>query len=224
MDNKTAAKALVQDEQTTASACYYALDLLLGPTWQAWEPESIWLELDDDGLDIPVINREKIMAVRSLFTTGRFWFDAQAFEKTAISFNNEYNTHVGVEDAPVAFINWAVFEADLLHKEVEKMTLEFDREPTNYTAIQLHREGYLITPEMLSWAEPYLTKLNCCGNDELNKKIRQLWASVPTDEDLTGVRFTETVIGVQLARQAVVRVHFDKMLRLRRKQLAALRS
>lgn len=222
MANKAAAKALLRSEEATASACYKALDILLGSGWLSWEPESIWLDLNQDYIDVPVVNREKIMAARSLITTGRFWFDAQAFEKTAISFNNELNTHFGVEDAPVMFIHWAVFESDLLHKEVEGMTLEFDREPIKYTAIQLHREGFLIAPEMLSRAEPDLFKLNKAHDAELSKKIRQLWATVPPEEDLTGVRFTETIIGVQLARLAMVHVHFNKMLQTRKKQLAAL--
>lgn len=224
MADFTVAKALLRDEQTTATACYRALDQLLGTGWLSWEPESIWLDLNHDDVDVPVVNREKIMAARALITTGRFWFDAQAFEKTAISFNHELNTHLGVEDAPVMFINWAVFEAELLQKEVEGMTLEFDREPIKYTAIQLFREGFVLAPEMLAWAEPDLIKMNSCDAHELAKKVRQIWAAVPPEEDLTGVRFTETDIGVQLARLAMVHVHFNRMLQARKKQLAALRG
>lgn len=227
MINPIKAKAALRDEDTGAYPCLLAMDALLGPLWMQWEPETLWLELDHEGVDVPVSNREQIMAGRALITTGVFWYDAIAFEKTCIAFNNEESLHVGMEDAPVAYISWAVDEAQQIHRHYEQEeTLEFDREPAQYIAIQLYREGFAITPDNLKWVTPYLHKQFKQYHSivKLEQTIREAWAVAPRGENLADAAFPETPEGVQLARLAAVHLYYLNRSKDQAKQLAALSS
>jgi len=221
---KTAALAALRDDTSCASACLHALTHLFERNWLNWEPETLWIELKHLGLDVPVLNRSQIMAGRSLITTGRFWYDANAFEVACIAFNQQIPTYFGAEDAPVVYINWAVFEADLIHRDFEHESLDFDREPICYTAVQLYREGFVIAPPMLEMAQAELTKRLPKEAGALAATVREAWAAAPRGEALSNAAYPETPAGVQLARLAVVQLYFEKRLRLREQQLAPLKN
>jgi hypothetical protein len=192
--------------------------------WLNWEPETLWLEIKHLGLDVPVRNRGKIMAGRSLITTGRFWYDASAFEVACISLNCCIPTFFGAEDAPVAYINWAVFEADRIHRDFELESLDFDREPVGYMAIQLCREGFVIAPAQLETAQAELTRRLPKETSKLAATVREAWAAAPRGSDLLDAAFPETPAGVQLARLASVQSYFDTRSQLREKQLATFKA
>lgn len=225
MPTKTAAKATLRDEDSLATPCMVAMDELLGSGWMAWEPESLWLDLSQQGVGVPVSNREQIMAARSLITTGRFWYDINATEVATISFNNDEPSFVGVEDAPVVYLAWAVEEANDIHRQYENgETLDFDREPLLYMAVQMHREGFVITPDNLREAQDRLDSMNT--KDAAAKKLKQQvlegWADAPRGDKLKSASFPETPAGVQLAKLASVDVYCSERRKMRDKQLADL--
>lgn len=221
-----AAKAALRDEETCASACMLAMDELLGTSWMAWEPETLWLSLSRMNCSVPVGNREQIMAARSLITTGAFYVDMHAFEKTCMTFNNEESNYDALDAPPVAYICWAVAEASMIHRQYEDgETLEFDREPLLYTAIALHREGFVLAPGPLRWTQDQLDKLNACDDacKKLRDDVREAWADAPRGQELLDTPFPETQAGVQLARLAAVHIHHEKREKDRRQQLAVLK-
>jgi len=223
----SAAKAALRDEKTCASACMFAMDALLGSSWRAWEPETLWLSLTRMRVHVPDENREQIMAARSLITTGRFYYDMHAFEKTCMSFNNEEGNYDALDDAPVMYISWAVAEAEMIHRFYEDgETGVLDREPVCYTAIQLHRAGFVQAPTPLGWAQKELDKHN--ANDAACKKlcatVREGWAAAPRGDDLLSAAFPETPEGVQLARLAAVHVYHERRRKEREQQLAKLKT
>jgi len=219
------AKKLLRDEDTCTSICLDAVDALLTDAWWAWEPESVWLELDYHKVDIPVSNREQIMAGRALLTTGSFWYDAVAFEKACIAFNNEETAHVGMEDAPVHYIAWALDEAEYILKQNGHASLVLDREPALYTAIQLAEEGFITTPDNLHEYQPLLDKQLRLDDKskKLQKEITTAWGDAPKDlKDLLSVAYPETAAGVQLMRLAHCRVYVEKRRQARLRQRALL--
>lgn len=201
-------KKLLENHDTTALGCMLALDKLLGQQWLAWEPQTIWLDLDRQGIAVEDTNKDQILAARSLLTTGRFWYDANVFEKTCITFNNEEPNYDSLEDAPIAYITWTVREANLIYEHYENETLEFDREPECYVAVQLYREGFVLAPEGLQWAQDTFDKYYNKNGKELKNKVKKAWAATPKSE-LLDVAFPETPVGVQLAKLASVRLHYD---------------
>lgn len=220
----TAAKAALRNEDSHAFTCLLAVKALLSDSWLAWEPESIWLELQHLRVNVPVSNREQILAGRSLLTTGRFWYDMHAFERTCLAFNNEEPTNVGVEDAPVAFICWAIKEADDIHRQFTGgEVLRLDREPLLYTVIQLYREGFILAPSNTSWMQDELNKRHAKDSKDLRQEVKEGWAAAPKDiSQLKKAPFPETAAGTQLARLAAVHVHMQERMRERERQLAKL--
>lgn len=215
-------KKILRAEESCTSACMRAMYILYKHDWLLWEPETIWIELNHNGVNVPVGNRNQLMAARSLLTTGRFWYDATAFEVACLAFSNEEPMFMGLEDTPVMQINWAVFEADLIHKEFENESVVFDREPIQYTAIQLYREGFVIAPPMLSMSQDALTAMLPKETRKLADTIHKAWAVAPKGDALLNAAFPETCEGVQLARLAAVQIFFEQRLHLRTKQLAEL--
>ncbi len=219
-----AALAALAKEETCASACARAMKCLFGQNWLLWEPQTLWLEIDHQGVDVPVGNRAQIMAARNLFIAGRFWYDAHAFAATCIAFNNEEPLHFGIEEAPIMYLNWTVYEANVLTREFEEEAIipEMDREVIAYTAVQLAREGFVIAPEHLAYAEGELGKHLFGDLQQLQKTVREGWAAAPKAEKLLDAAFPETAAGVQLARLATTQVYFEKRRKEREQQLVPL--
>jgi len=216
--NKAAAKALLRDEATCAFACMRSMDTLLTDQWFAWEPETLWLELSHLGVSVPVGNRDQIMAGRAVVTTGRFYYDALAFEKTCVSFSNDMPNYEALDDAPVEFIAWANDEAYKIHLFYTEQNLEYDREPVEYTAAQLKLAGFLVAPSQLHWAQERLDKYYSKDTHALKKEVMTAWAKTPAGG------FEETPVGVQLARLAAVQAHWTAKSGQLAKDLAKLDS
>jgi hypothetical protein len=221
-----AAKKALALEETCASACVVAINQLYENHWLVWEPETIWIEADKAGIDIPVGNRGQLMAARNLVTSARYWYDAHAFAATCIAFNNEEALHMGIESAPVAYINWAVHEAKLIYEIFLRATTvpDLDREPVKYAAVQLNLEGFVFAPPLLAFAQRELNKLCAADCADLRNTVQKGWADAPKGKDLDEAAFPETAAGVQLARLAALQRYFDKREESRLKQLAALQT
>lgn len=215
-------KKVLEDNDSTASACMLALDAGLGDGWEVWEPETVWLELSRRGISVPNGNRDQILAARSLIINGRFFTDALVFEKTIVAFNNEEINADSLEDAPVAYLDWGVYEAKLLYEDfVGETTVSFDREPVGYTAVQLYNEGFVLAPDHLTFAQDALDKLYPKETSDLKKQVKKLWADFPRN-GLEDVDFPETELGVQLAKLASVYVYVEQHKSRRRRDLAEL--
>jgi len=203
-------KSLLTNEDTCASAVLYAVEKILGEGTLLWEPQSIWMELKHQGIDLPVSNREQLMAARNLLTTGRFWYDATVFEKTCTAFNNEEINTDGLEEASVAYIAWTVWETHEIAKHYGVLeSAVFDREPVSYTGVQLYRENFVTAPDELKWAQASLNRHYPKEINTLQRTVVEGWAAAPRDSRLRDAAFPETPEGVQLARLAIVQHHMN---------------
>jgi len=210
MSNITAAKQLLQSEDTTATGCFCAVDALLSFSWRAWEPESIWLELEHLEVAVPESNRAQIMATRMLLNTDRFWYDANIFASVCATLNDEEISYEGIEDVSVAQLAWGVYEAENLIRGYDPDTiLPFDREPVKYTAIQLYREGFIIAPDELSFAQVELDQLYPLENKEICRKVKEAWAAA-SQYDVQDATYPETPAGVQFAKLASVKAYIQQ--------------
>lgn len=216
------AKQLLRNEETLATSCFCAVDLLLPNSWRIWEPETVWLELDHLNVDIPESNRAQVMAIRTLLNTDRFWYDAPIFAKICNTLNNEDINYDAMEDVPVAYIAWAIKEVKALLQGFDPAVIpEFDREPVGYTAIQLFREGFVVAPDLLSWAQPSLDNYYPKETEDLRQKVQTNWAAA-SKHDVKDAAYPETPIGVQFAKLASVQVYVnDREVRLKQ-ELAQL--
>lgn len=209
------AEAMLRDPHTTATGCFRAAEAVCGNTFRSWEPDSLWLTLDRRGIDVPLVNRDKLLAAVTMSMVPAFWWEVNAFENTVMAFNNVVSNPEIMQEATPAQITWAVYEAELLYSQIEDMedTPVFDREPTLYTAVVLHREGFLRPPDMLSFAQTALQSMNKNGTQVSINDLDTAWSKL-RKMDLEGIKLGDTPLEIQLGRLAAVQLYVEE----RRKQ------
>ena len=201
------ALAILKDDAATASAVFRAATLLVGRQLLTWEPESIWLELLDQGVDLSEVNRDKLMAVSTLIQIPSFYWEVNAFENTALAFNSINVLPESLQEASPAQLSWAVYEAELLMR-AEGHDPEFDYEPARYAAVSMHRAGYIVAPELLVFAQQELDKLTRGQKDTAQDVIKRWDAMDKTKLDTE--KFEESSVGVQLSLLAVSHLYVNE--------------
>jgi lambda repressor-like predicted transcriptional regulator len=197
---ETRTKSLLESDTTHTKVLFDVVKRELGD-FIAWEPESIWTELKAKGYSLSDLNKSKILAAITLKLMPAFYWDAHVFELTALALNDvEPNPEIYNEAYP-EHLAWAVIEAGLLTD-----TREFMHEPIGYTATVLHRAGFVVAPEELSFCQSVLDSLN--NDSALKKEVMDAWRVLPR-KDIHNHPFDETPVGVQLARLASVAAHVE---------------
>lgn len=214
----TVAQGLLRDPKTSAIALFEAAHRLLGD-FLAWEPESIWMELSHQGIDVPVENRAKLMAALTLRLIPAFYWDAIVFEKTAVALDGSQPHPDILEEASPAQLAWAVIEAEWFLRRTKESAWEFQHEPRAYTGVVLARAGFAVTPDALSFAQLALDRER--PNDGLRDEAAKRWAKVSRDH-LQQLALGETCIDVQIARLAAVELHVRNRRTAAERELAAL--
>ena len=208
-------KELIENEDSFASTLLFALKEQLGDQCVIWEPESVWLELDDLGINIPRINRDKFLAAGSLAQTPAFFWDGIVFEKTTMSFNNILSDPEILQEASPAELSWAVFEA----KKLRELDMDFDYEPKGYAAVCMHRVGLQVAPEELTFAQEALEKTNQAGK-EIIGEVKAKWESLDKS-DLATISLSESPVDVQIAQLVAVELYMQGRRKRYKKELEA---
>lgn len=189
---------------------------LLGDVWMQ-EPETIWLQVDP-----PIENRARLQAAVALLNVPAFYWDGIVFEKTALAFDGMPPNPDTLEEADVHQLAWAVEEAARVlawHKDEAK---EFLREPAAYAAVVMHRDGFVVAPEKLAFAQDLLDGMNAKAAS-LREEVEKAWADL--DKGSMDIHaFPETPVGIQLARLAGVTLHCADRRRQLDADLASLKG
>lgn len=220
-ERKEAAARILQDGEATATGVSRAAELLLGHQIRNWEPESIWLELQDKGIDVPEVNRGKLLAVNSLLLEPAFYWDAGLFENTTLAFNNELVIPELLQEASPGMLSWAVYEAELLMYR-EGLDPMFDYEPARYAAVVLHRDGFVLAPELLVFAQEELDKLTR-GHKDIIDEVKRRWEETDKTK-LDTLELEEKPVDVQLGLLASVWLYVHERAERYRQDVAALTS
>jgi len=216
------AAQLLADAGASASGCLQAFELLCGEGFRAWEPETLWLTLDRLGVDLPVVNRDKILAGITLGIVPAFWWEVHAFENTVLAFNGLVSLPEALQEATPAQMAWGVFEAEMIYRDLGDEEPEFDREPVLYAATVLHRAGYVRAPDLLHFAQRELDRFNKNGSGLTVAEVDAAWKTLKR-QALEERSLGETALDVQLGRLASVELHVEEMLKRYRADLAKLR-
>jgi hypothetical protein len=209
---KTEARHLLTAPSTSALALLLCVRETFSTAF-AWEPESLWLTLEQLGVDVPLINRAKIQAGITLIYIPSFYWDAVVFEKTALAFGDDLPHPDVLQEARPSQLAWAVVEARLIAEKLHLEQHEFDSEPRVYAAVVLHRAGLVVAPAELKFAQDKLDRLNVSGaflRTQVTERLAQLGSL-----DAVNHTFEETAEGVQLGYLAAIKSYVDA----RREQL-----
>lgn len=210
-----ARRLLLNSEAHTATGVYMAARTLYGVDLLHWEPETIWLTLEQDGIVLQVAARDKLMAAITLQLNPAFYWDSIAFQHTVQVLNGEHTNPEALQECCPAHMAWAVHEAGFIRgldphgHEVP----EFDEDVQLYVAVCLKRDGFLIPPKELD-TEEIQKALDCqyphCQVPDDKKyarnEVREAWAKLPKGR-LQHTEFAEDSLGVQLAQLAACHVY-----------------
>ena len=183
------AKALLLDETTPATLLYLAARAFYGPTVAAYEPDSLWVQLD-----VPSVNRDKLMAALTLQTRPSFYWDIRVFGHTCLAFNDQAaHTELLPQPCP-EHLTWAVFEAQLIFQLDSDTTPEFDEEVEAYVAACLAHAGLTYAPPLLDFAETHLERILSPEGRELGAAMKKIAGEPHPKVD------RKSALGVQLAQ------------------------
>jgi hypothetical protein len=206
-----AVREVLENEDSSATGCYLAVKSACGQASHAWEPESLWLTLDRRKIDVPVLNRDKILAANTLTMVPAFWWEVNCFQNTVMAFNNVLSNPEALQEATPGQLAWGVFEAEMIYGYSDLPdTPAFDREPALYTGACLHTAGYVLAPSLLSFAQEALDHFNR-GKNRLDKgKVSTAWDKLK-GKDLSDRKWNEeSPLDVQLSRLASVSLYVEE--------------
>ena len=211
----------LKNSECAGTAAFTAALRALGAQFLAWEPESIWLELEAMGVALSLENRDKVLAASTLVTAPHFYWDASVFENTVLAFNSMPSMPDAIQEASPNQIAWGVFEAELICQYYAKHDFVYDYEPERYVATVLHRAGFLLAPELLVFAQDELDKLNV-GNKDIQEAVKNRWEKIDHPA-LEHLELTESPEDVQIGRLAAVHLYLDEKLRQLNREIPLLK-
>ena len=203
-ERKGAAREIIQDDDACATPVFRAAQLLLGQQMLTWEPESIWLELETRGIDVSQLNRDKIMSCSTMLQIPAFYWDANMFENVSLAFNDTRVIPESLQEASPAQLSWAVYEVEMLMQSV-RLDPDFDYEPKEYAAVCMHREGLVLAPEILTFAQEELDKLTR-GNQDIKGDVEDRWKEIDKTK-LDELELEENPKDVQLGKLAAIHMY-----------------
>lgn len=214
-------KALLEDENTSATGCFLAVREACGNGCRAWEPESIWLTLERRNVHVPPLNRDKILAAHTLMMVPAFWWEVNCFQNTVMAFNNVISDPEVLQEPTPAQLSWGIFEAEMLYGYSDMPeTPEFDREPLLYTAICLHRAGHIVAPDLLQFAQKELERLNNGEQIVSPAQIRDRWRRLNKTRPREWQE--DNPVDVQLSRLLGVNLYMEEKAKRYQSDLSAL--
>lgn len=214
----TPAKDLLASRTTSAVALCRAAEIVIGDH-MAWEPETLWIELEHQGVIVPSETRDRLMAAITLRLVPAFYWDAVVLANTAVAFDGR-PVHVEIlEEAPPSALAWAMVEAAWIRRRHGLETLQPEHEPIAYVSVVLDRAGFVLAPEQLSFAQNALDARR--PRSGLLHDVRQRWSGINKGR-LADLPLEETPVDVQIARLAAVELHVRSRTTAAEAELARL--
>lgn len=223
-------KRYLEDDKTAAGALVLAAQAVLGPGFKVWEPDTIWHELETSGgLNIPAVNRDKLLAALTLMEVPAFYWEVNTFHNTVMCFNDVSVNIDIIQEARPAYLAWGVYEAQLILQDTDQAAGEFDYEPVLYTAECLHRDGFVLAPDILAFAQEALDKRNKGVSASKKKEIAEAWdkllAESQQGKSLSDVNLSDDdPVDIQLAKLASCKLYLYDKLDAYKEALSKLKS
>jgi hypothetical protein len=207
----------LKNENRSALALYKALFSLYGREFLEWEPETLWLTLEKDGVSLEIEARNKIQAARTLKTTPASLWDNSVFQHLTQALNDIPFDPDALQECDPAHMAWTVIESQEILSAGEgaddddfKESPEYDEDVQAYVAVCIQRDGMVCLPDPLLFAQDALDNISPEGAKKLAVEVRRIWDQVKDFVNLHDVEFAETPEQVQLAKLAACRLYTNR--------------
>lgn len=208
----TARRMLMNSSGHTATGLYMAMRAVYGTEVLHWEPETFWLTLGHDGIDLPAAARDRLLAAMTIQLNPAFYWDHIVFQNTVQALNGEQVNPEAVQECHPAHIAWAVKEAAILRglDPDGHDVPEFDEDVQLYVAVCLKRSGLLIPPDGIDTEEMIIALDKQYGPEAKNARdeLKDAWRKLPKT-NLQHTEFAEDPLGVQLAQLSACHVYVE---------------
>lgn len=193
-------RTILQSPHACAQALVAVVIRVYGSGVFAWEPDTLRLELIEDGVVAPQQNLDAIFAAITLYVSGDVYWDAEAFAQTVRAFNRLPILPDRLPKCDISSICWAVTQMLRLDAYPDEMSPAeiFDQEVDAYIACVAYEMGLAVLPDVVSFAQYAL--------DDMIPQAKKLQAQVR--ESLPHVSpqtpLGETAADIQLAHLIAV--------------------
>lgn len=179
-----------------------------------WEPETLWLTLNRDGIDLDVIARDKVQAAISLVINPSFFWDSLVFQRTVQSLNDVLYDPETLQECSPAHMAWSMYEAQLIrsiHGHVS--VIELDEDVQQYAAVCCCRDGLIFPPQELLQIADNIRKMLPDKTSALITTVKNSWEHIPKTS-LDQRVFEENPVGIQTAKLASIYIYIKDQLRV----------
>jgi len=182
-------------------AIIMALRLLHGQGFIEWEPETLWLTLEHDGISTTAEDRHKIQAAITLLKNPAFFWDSIVFQRTVQAFDEEVTDPDSLVEPHAAVMSWAIYSAIAVRRldEEDNVVPEFDEDVQAFVAVCLRRQGFVLAPEYLDFSQEVLDKQWAKKDASFTKEVKDAFEHLDKSA-LAHTEFAEDPLGVQLAQ------------------------
>ena len=202
-DRKERAAATL-DQEPPVSVVILALKQLFGKEVYEWEPETIFMGLEDWNVGVTDELREKVNCGLCLALQPTFLNDITVFEN-CVRAMNDLDVDVTIVQKPdIPYLCAAIYEAAMVMEREQDLTddMEFIDDIDTYVGLALFHDHYMLAPVELRFAQEVLEKNNA-NTEAIVPKLKEAWEVFRKELDGGDPReLQENIIDVQLAKLA----------------------
>lgn len=184
-DNRPSLRELLSTDESPAVAVYRAVTNIIGEgePIDDWESETVEICLEKHGYSISEVNLNQCLVIMALRSGYDVFTSANVFQNMVLAINGEIPNPQVDEDIDVEQIAVAIL---VILQVQEGADLQFDYEPIQFIARELHEEGFFIAPQALEFAQEELDKLNY--NCENCTSVREAMKDGSTEDPVIQVQ------------------------------------
>ena len=178
-------RQVLKDPDSFGLTLSVSADKLTHGAHAAWDYDSLWVYLEDQGCLPKSVGREKLMATTAIRLNPAHLWDANVFQNLIAAFNGRISTPEIVDECSVGELVWGVVEAQkvLSHYSDEAATSPYGDEPAVYAAAVCANAGLVIIPPELNFCRDAVESMPKSGReDKLREEVLAKLAA--EDEEL----------------------------------------
>jgi hypothetical protein len=174
------AATVLRDPEVAPSVAWKAVKKLLGVTCEAWEFDTIRIELGRRNVDTTDSLMAKLFGAMTIATSNAWTYDHDVFFAFAVACSGVSADAEALHHPTPEELCWAVSEIHAIRGIKPSDDEGFDPDTIDPAiAVVLHDDGYVVAPDELEFAQDALDKLNKHGaNFDLKSEVLEAWKTV----------------------------------------------